>query len=161
MLENYVLNGELKRLEPLEKKCQFCSERDSMGMDDNYFLTLYAESDRTNLLVYRSVKFKKILIGIPRCAQCRLIHAEARFRSQYWCWGISIVVFLLSIYFFEAPFSVLGSIPALIFGLIGTFYVGNEMIRNKGIPTELEGSKENETVQDLLIQGWSLHQPVA
>ena len=77
----HVLNEKLKRLEPIEKKCIFCSYNNMVSMDDCYFVPLFKENDRTNIIVYRSVKYSKILIGISRCSTCAAIHEAAKTKA--------------------------------------------------------------------------------
>ncbi len=62
----YSFNQETKRLEPSETLCQYCETEHSTDMEDNYFIPMFQEVDRTNVIVYRNVKFKKIPVGIPR-----------------------------------------------------------------------------------------------
>lgn len=75
MKDTHVLNERLKRLEPITTKCQFCNNNHSTAMNDNYFVPVFKVQDRTNVIVYSSVKFSKLLIGIPRCNGCRDIQS--------------------------------------------------------------------------------------
>jgi hypothetical protein len=70
----YTLNEKRQRLEPISTLCQYCFKDLSTEMADNYFGTVYNENDRTNIVVYRSVNFQKLGIGIPRCKSCKKIH---------------------------------------------------------------------------------------
>ncbi len=154
----YTFNQQKRRLEPSETKCQYCDTEESTDMEDNYFVPLFKEADRTNIVVYRSVKFQKIPVGIPRCKQCKAIHNKAASTSTWIGWGAGILFAFLG-------FQILG-INGL-FTLIAAPFVGyginllveKKMVRDKEIYTKLEGAKENDAVQDLVLSGWSFTNP--
>lgn len=156
----YNFNKEKKRLEPSGTKCQYCEIEHSTNMEDNYFVPLFKENDRTNIIVYRSVKYSKIPVGIPRCKSCMSIHQEAAGRSALTAWGIAfgVVVFSLIIWGISGIFSIL---VALLIGFGGTHLIQNKIIREKGIFSKMDGAKRNQAVQELVIEGWSFTQPSA
>jgi hypothetical protein len=129
-------------------------------MEENYFVPLFKEQDRTNIVVYRSVKYSKIPIGIPRCERCREIHQSAANKSKLYAWTGAVAGFLLSISIWGV-LGVFGIIPCLLFGIIGAHYIENKLVSDQGILTKMEGAKQDETVQDLVISGWSFNQPTA
>jgi len=156
----YIFNQEKKRLEPTETKCQYCGVEHSIHMEHNHFIPLYKEADRTNIIVYRSVKFKKIPVGIPRCKSCLLIHLRAETKAARIAWGVavSIVVLTFVIWGLWGIFSIFAGI---FIGFGGADFLQDKLVRDKGIYTKLEGAKQNEAVQDLIISGWSFSQPTA
>src|SRR5688500_4438081 len=87
----YNFNEEHKRLEPSETLCQYCETEHSTDMEDNYFIPLFREKDRTNVIVYRSVKFSKIPVGIPRCKTCKAVHAKASTIGALVGWSVALI----------------------------------------------------------------------
>ena len=154
----YTFNKDKKRLEPSDTKCQYCDTEDSTDMEDNYFVPLFKETDRTNIIVYRSVKYSKIPVGVPRCKTCKRIHDKASTTAAWLGWGLALVFVILG-------FQLLG--PNGMFTMIAGPFIGyglkvlieKKMVRNKEIYTKLEGAKETEAVQDLVLSGWSFTNP--
>ena len=156
----YIFNKERKRLEPTVTKCQYCESGNSASMEDNYFIPLFKENDRTNVIVYRSVKYSKIPVGIPRCNDCKTIHVLAAGRAAQISWGIAIAV-VISIFAIWGIFGIFGIFGGILIGFGGTALLQDKMVKDKGIYTKLDGAKQNEAVQDLVINGWSFKQPTA
>ena len=156
----YVLNKNRKRLEPTEKKCQFCEAEHSSDMDDNYFVPLFRENDRTNIIVYRSVKYSKVPVGIPRCKSCMDIHEQAASKAAMVAWLIAAGVVVLS-FMLWGPYGMFAILAGIFIGFLGTAYIQNKIVRGKGIFTKRDGAERNELVQSLIIEGWSFNQPTA
>jgi hypothetical protein len=156
----YRLNEETKRLEPTDTLCQFCETDHSTKMDDNYFVTLYKEKDRTNVIVYRSVKFNSIPVGIPRCEKCMVIHESASLWGNLLGWVIAIA-FVILIFALFGPWGFLAILGSIFLGVFGSQYLENWFVRKKQIYTRKEGARQNEAVQDLVLGGWSFNQPMA
>jgi hypothetical protein len=162
MIPQYNFNEQLKRFEPLEKKCSYCVEKnENSSIDTAYYVTLYKEQDRTNVVVYRSVKFQKISIGITRCQSCKNFHVVAGGTSKIYAWIGAVVLFILCIVFMGYVGILVGFFVALLTGLFGSHFLEKKLVEDKGIFTELEGAKTNTVVQELVISGWSLTQPTA
>lgn len=156
----YNFNKEKKRLEPSETKCQYCEIESSTNMEDNYFVPLFKENDRTNIIVYRSVKYSKIPVGIPRCKSCQSIHVYAAGKSALIAWCIAIGVMILS-FMIWGIFGIFAIFAGIFIGFGGTHFIQNKMVRDRGIYTKLDGAKQNEAVQELVISGWSFNMPSA
>lgn len=156
----YNFNTTKKRLEPTETKCQFCEMESSTHMEDNYFVPLYKENDRTNIIVYRSVKYNKVPVGIPRCKTCRAIHEHAAGRSALIGGSIAVAVVILS-FLIWGIFGIFSIFVAIFIAFGGTWLIERKMVRDKGIYTKLDGAKQNEAVQELIIGGWSFSMPNA
>jgi hypothetical protein len=156
----YNFNKEKKRLEPSETKCQYCEIESSTNMEDNYFVPLFKENDRTNIIVYRSVKYSKIPVGIPRCKSCQSIHVYASGRSALLGWGLAAVVVILS-FMIWGIFGIFAIFAGIFIGFGGSHFIQNKLVRDKGIYTKLDGAKQNEAVQELVISGWSFNMPSA
>jgi len=98
MDDQFNFNEDLKRFEPTATKCGFCFKADSQSMEDNHFAEIYKVSDRTNIIVYNSVSYNQILVGIPRCINCKYIHKKGWLHSRIisWLFFIMIVVILIA-----------------------------------------------------------------
>lgn len=165
MIENYIFNETYKRFEPLEHECTYCGEAQMKNMNEEcYFIPLFIEADRTNIIVYRSVKYSKILIGIPRCRSCKDIHNDSKNKAV----TITIAIVVLTLAFLLYNFMNLNAF-VFIFGIFGVIFGGvygsakltERYVANKGIYTLRDGAETNEVVRDLVIAGWSFNQPTA
>lgn len=156
----YTFNEAKKRLEPSNTKCQYCETENSSHMEDNYFVPLYKERDRTNIVVYRSVKYQKIPVGIPRCRSCKAIHEAAATKGMLFAWGMAIAIELIC-FKIDLLWGFIAIFPCLFIVFAGADYIQDKIVGEKGIHTKLGGAKENEAVQDLVINGWSFTMPSA
>jgi len=160
----YVLNERLKRIEPNSKKCSFCYDGTTESINDCYFVPVFKENDRTNIVVYRSVKYSKIDIGIPRCTNCKAIHQASKKRAAVLSSLGALVVIAFTIYNFldiHPIVSVLLLFLSAFIGFGGYAFLQNTFTRKAGINTLKEGAENDAMVQDFLIKGWSLTQPSA
>jgi hypothetical protein len=156
----HFVNGASKRLEPFDSPCQFCGQGNFKKMDDNYFVPVFKEEDRTNIVVYRSVKFKKILIGVPRCESCLDVHNAAGNKAKLYSWVGAAITFILCC-LIGGAYIVVGFVLLLLIGFLGSYLLEKQFVRDRGILTKMDGAKENETVQEFIILGWSFTQPSA
>lgn len=157
----YIFNEEKKRLEPTETKCQYCEVEHSTNMEHNHFISLYKENDRTNIIVYRSVSYKELPVGIPRCKSCFHIHSDAETRAARIAWGAALSIGVLSLLVWDTwgMFSLLGGV---VIGFAADYFLRAKLVRDKGIYSKLEGAKQNEAVQRLIVSGgWSFSPPTA
>ena len=134
------------------------------GINDSYFVPVYKENDRTNVVVYRSVKYSKIEVGVPRCINCKSIHSAAKKKALVLSLIASILLLSFAIYNFM-EFSVYISV-ALFFGAIaggffGYAYLQNTFARKQGIYALKDGAENDPMVQSLLNSGWTLTMPTA
>lgn len=160
MDEKYHFNERLNRLEPTETKCLYCRKKEMNSLNSCHFINLYNEQKRTNVVVYRSVKFSKILIGVPRCESCKSIHEKSREKANNYSIVIGIILIFLAIiiFSFSAIFISILIIAVLLFSKIPLI---NMFIRNENILIELEGAKKVDLIKDFIIDGWSFTQPSA
>ncbi len=161
MLTSHTFNEKLKRLEPHEKKCAFCAENHSQDIRQCYFIPLYNEKDRTNIIVYRSVKYAKIEIGIPRCADCYRIHESAKDKAMICAVLIFIATWVLAYLLFDILGALFGFGVAIGVALFSYGYITNKFIDQKDILTLREGAENDELVRDFIIDGWSFNAPSA
>lgn len=160
----HVVNQQLKRIEPVSKKCSFCFNGTSQSMNDNYFVPVFKENDRTNIIVYRSVKYQKIDIGIPRCVDCKTIHQSAKTKALLISLvaAFAIVAFMVYNFLnFHAVISVGLLFLAGFTGFGGYVYLQSVFACKAGISSLKDGAEGEALVQDFLMQGWSLKQPSA
>ncbi|UAY51490.1 hypothetical protein [Ferruginibacter albus] len=160
MEEHFTFNERLKRFEPIEKKCRYCGKDDSCESTTNHFQKIYKENDRTNLLVYRSVKFNIVTIGIPRCALCRDIHESAKEKALLISFGASLLTIVLGFILFGI-FGFFAIFAAIFVGVFGYFYLVKKLVERKGIETSVNGAKQDKTVEYLLNTGWTTNRPSA
>jgi hypothetical protein len=161
MQANHTFNEKLKRLEPTGKKCAFCAENSMTSMNDCYFVPLYNEKDRTNIIVYRSVKYAKIDIGLARCSSCKQIHESAKDRAFLYAVLIFIGTWGLAYLLFGIIGAVFGLGVAIVAALISSQFFRDRIITDKDIFTLREGAENDETVRDFIIEGWSFNAPAA
>ena len=157
----HFVNGASKRLEPFDSTCQYCGQRNFENMEENFFVPVFKEQDRTNIVVYRSVKFTKVLIGIPRCHSCLGIHNAANNKAKIYSWIGAVITFILCLLTGEVYVIFAGIFLLLLVGFLGSHLLEKEFVRKQGILPKMDGAKENETVQEFIIQGWSFTQPSA
>jgi hypothetical protein len=161
-MENYKLNEAKKRLEPLSVQCEFCAEGKVTDINDCHYAALYKEADRTNIIVYRSVKYSKIDVGIPRCNACKDIHETAQGRATFTSWMVAIGYLALMFLLFNVVAALfLGLFGAILGGLFLNDYLKKDFINKKDIYNEKDGESSNEMVQDLILMNWSLQPPSA
>jgi hypothetical protein len=160
MLERHTLNERLKRLEPKETKCTYCNQAESTKMNDNYFVPVFKVQDRTNIIVYSSVKFSKLLIGIPRCASCKEIHHSAVRKANVISIISAITIVVLG-FMIWGIFGFFGIFVGIAVGFGGSFFLSKKFVSDRGILNPKEGAEEDETVQDFVIAGWSFTHPSA
>lgn len=156
----YTFNQELKRLEIESGLCQYCETEEANDKELHYYIPLFRENDRTNVIVYRSVKFSKIPVGIPRCATCKAIHQKAASKAAWWGWG-SAVAFVILTFMIAGVWGIFAIFIGLFAGFFLTRQLENSFVRKHEIYTLVDGAKENEAVQELILKGWSFHQPMA
>lgn len=156
----YVFNQSRKRLEPTDTKCQYCETGHSSHMEDNYFISLYKEQDRTNIIVYRSVKYQKIPVGISRCKSCRDIHDSSTTKAALVSVGLAIALEVIG-FKIDLLWGFIALLPSFIIIFAGTDYFQKKFAEDKGISPKVDGAKQNEAVQQLLLSGWSLTMPTA
>jgi len=160
MESRHILNEEQKRFEPIDTLCVFCNKRHSDKMNRNYFAPVFKVQDRTNIIVYNSVKFNRISIGIPRCTQCFVIHKKSGMNS----WLISIgagIVLIVSGFLMWGLYGIFSMIGFFVAAMIAPMFIEKMLIHKNGILTEREGAEREPFIQELVIGGWSLNQPSA
>lgn len=77
VLESHVFNKSRNALQPVDNICMCCGKNLSTGEDD-YYQTFYKEESRTNLIVVRNVRFRKIDVGVSRCHECKVFQKKAK-----------------------------------------------------------------------------------
>jgi hypothetical protein len=164
MIRNYTFDETYKRFEPHDHKCTYCGEAEMQNMNDCYFVPLFVEDDRTNIIVYRSVKYSKILIGIPRCRSCKDIHYDSKNKAVSISLVSAIMLLGLLLYNFvnlNAFVFIIGIFAVIFGGIYGSVKLADRYVANKGIYTLQDGAEQNEVVRDLVVAGWSFNMPSA
>lgn len=163
MIANYDFNEIEDRFEPHEKMCTYCGTAEVEQISSCYFVPLYLTKDTTNLIIYRSVKFAKISIGIPRCKNCEEIHTKSKTKAIVLSWSISLILIAFLFYnlvLFGGFFVAIAAILSMFIGIYGTNYFNNQFAVNSGIYAIQDGAESNAIVQEMVISGWSLSKPI-
>jgi hypothetical protein len=158
---NYIFNEQQKRLDPLEKKCAFCNKAQVENVADCYFAPVFMTKDRTYLVVYSSVKYAKILIGIPRCRSCKKIHENAKVKATILSIIAGIAIAVLGVMSMSVPLVLVGFFGGVFTAVFGSMYGKHWFATQKGIKALNEAAQENELIKKFLSSGWSLKQPEA
>lgn len=153
-LKEYKINGTHRRIVPLNKLCWYCKNGESRNTYTDYYIRMYLVKERKNFIVYRSVKFKDISVGVSRCKKCYDIHQKAS--SSGWkyillavaligglityVWGIFAVIFFLF------------AIPVAI--IYGPLYVDNLITKKSGILSDEIGAKQVPLIQAMKNNNW-------
>lgn len=171
-MDTHVYNEQKKRLEPQNTLCVFCGQNHITNGENNCYLNIYKEKSRTNVLVYRNVKFAKITIGAPRCSSCKLIHTQVKIKSILYSIcafliGMLPIIFVSYILFrYITIFAIFLGVFLFIANLFLTIYITyyyfeNRFIKKYNILTPRQGLQEYPFVQDLLNDGFTFEQPLA
>ena len=158
---DYTFNTGQVRFEPIEKQCRFCNKAQVDNINDCYYVPVFMTKDRTYLVVYSSVKYAKIQIGIPRCKSCRTIHESSGVLAAIIGVVGGIAIFVASISTMSVPLVVIGLFGGAFGGVYGAMYLKTFFISKRGIRNQKEVALENELVKKFLNSGWSLKQPEA
>ncbi|MBW1658323.1 hypothetical protein [Flavobacterium quisquiliarum] len=164
MINNYIFNEYEKRFEPKETTCAYCEESQIKNMKDTHFVALYVTDDRTNLIVYRSVKYSTLLIGIPRCASCREIHDKSVVKSRLITWMIVPVLMGLLFYYISVLgvfLFIAGFFAIVTGGFYGSHKLTQFFVAKENIYNLQDGTDNDRVIQNLILDGWSLNQPSA
>jgi hypothetical protein len=170
MQETHIFNKNLKRLEPIDSKCMFCDVRYSQNMNDNCFIPLFKENDRTNIIVYKSVQYSKIHIGVSRCPHCLTIYKSARLKAKLWGNGIAIcigsgAICWISLGFPDNLFLRVFGIPLILLSMLIGYAIylvlRKIFVKRKGMLNERDAANKYKIVQDLIRDGWTFNQPTA
>ena len=166
-METHKFNEYLRRFEPLHTKCLFCrAGKDSSHMEDNCFYSVYNVQDRTNVIVYRNVKFKEVKIGVPRCEKCKSVHSKAKVTTNITIFVGVLLVFIIPIYFsVEFDLGTVGMIfmLALTAGLVFliVFAIEKAILNGYDVKSEKDGARTVPLVRDFLRNGWTDDRPSA
>jgi hypothetical protein len=148
--ETHVLNEETNSLEPVDSKCAYCNSGHSQSREDNYFCRFYKEQDRSNLIVYKSVKYRQIRLEISRCPNCLKIHREAKSKAIL----ISCFVGLIAIWFTGLLGLIIIVIMILIYRPLEKMFV-----RRENILTKRDGAAKCYSIKFLMRYGWDFEKP--
>jgi hypothetical protein len=160
MVEKFIFNERLKRLEPKEIKCFFCREQNMDNINDCLFVPIYRPINKLNIIIYRSVKFNKLPVGVPRCKSCLEIHETSKKKAKIYSWSIALAICLFFCLF--QPFGfVIGLMSIGFTVLILNDYIPGKLIQKKDIFTIKDAGELDESIQELIAAGWLLEAPRA
>lgn len=168
-METHVFNEQTKRFDPIDIRCACCGKSLSQGENDNFYIPLFKENDRTNLIVYRNVKYSRIDIGVTRCADCKKIQRQVMVLSIIL--GIlagiatAFVLFLIAMLIDMSVLSVIiifvGLILGVAIGILTGKHTNRKMCLKHGILSKEDASMKYDIVNALLNDGWTFERPSA
>lgn len=154
--EGYQFNEIAKQFEPFDDTCVYCQKSKATSDETHKYLKLYKAKDRTNLIVYRSVKYSEFTIVIPRCRKCHTIHSEVKSHSNTRAWLSFLLILPIGYSCFGG---VLGIFVSLLSAIPIAFYVQHYSERRYLEKNQLEPEwivTENvKLVRDFLNDGWT------
>lgn len=156
----HVMNEQLKRLEPTDTGCYYCGQANATNARCHYYIPVFKEQDRTNVIVYRSVKYQKVEIGIPRCESCMDIHDNASSNAVLYALLAALVVVITG-FCIWGIFGIFGIFIGIFVAFGSHYFIQKWLVERRGILTKKDGAKRNATVQQFIINGWSFNQPAA
>ncbi len=171
-MDTHILNTEKKRLEPsVNDICIYCGKEHSLGMDDISYVKMYKEVDRTNVIVYRNVKFKYIQIGVPICQKCKNAHKAVKIKS-YVAFTVTLLTLMALLVlggFYLINHSPIVGIIVMLVVIFAFAFMANRMFKffekkfleRYNILNEREGALKYDITQTLLQDGYSFDAPVA
>lgn len=168
-METHAFNEEKKRFEPVDKTCAFCGQRKSEDPNDDFYIPIYKENDRLNVIVYRKVSYSKINIGLPRCPHCKEIHQKQKNRTLLYTIGIgfvvTIVIFILTKNIFEEYTIIMallgGFVVAMLTFIIARAVLEKSMAKQENILPKEEAAMQYGIVRYFIDNGWTFNQPTA
>jgi len=161
MFSKYNYNEGLKRFEPKEKRCGYCFQNEGKDINNYNFIRLYKENSRTNFVIYRSLKYEEISIGIARCNDCAKFHEELSSKSPIIRYAIYTLILIFVLPVFGLKVFIIGIILSLCLFYLSHKYWNKKDNTKKERYTLKEGNALNETIQDLVISGWTFNKPSA
>lgn len=171
-MESHVFNERLKVLQPVDKTCMCCGKNLSTGKDD-YYQLFYKEDGRTNIVVFRSVSYREIGIGVSHCHECKMIQKKAKtqsiFRGYGMGLGIILVTSLIGCLLMRTNLYEAVGIILILVGILAGWIVGrmlykrskSKICKQHGILPVEEAMMNYELVGKLLDEGWTTKMPVA
>lgn len=159
MIPSYTFNEQLRRFEPHERKCCYCMPGHAQDPASAYYAPIYKVQRKTTIVVYRSVQYNKVLLGIPRCVSCHKIHHTKRILTVLYIL-IALVGFTTFGYYLAgigggfAAFAITALASAAGFPILES-----RLIERKGILTLRDGAYNNLILKNFLSTGWSLTPP--
>jgi hypothetical protein len=173
-METHVFNENKKCLDPIDNRCMCCGKGFSGGEEDTCYVPLFKEKERTNLLVYRNVKFSQIDVGVPVCAHCRLTQKRTKRHALLYSLAIILVIALVSVILgvfvirnwlnldtLGFIFAVLGIIAGTVIGIFKYEGYIEKILGMKGILTTRQAVMQYGIVEALISDGWTFNQPMA
>lgn len=160
MLSKYNFNESLKRFEPKEKRCGYCFQNESENINNYDFIKLYKVQDRTNFVIYRTLKYEEMEIGISRCNDCVEFHEEASRKSPILKYAIYLLILIFVLPVFGLKVFVVGIALSLALFFFLHKYGKKSTVSNERL-TLKQGIASNETIQDLVLSGWIFDKPSA
>jgi uncharacterized protein (UPF0212 family) len=160
-MEDFIFNEREKRLEPKSNQCAFCKQDTVSDMDDCHYMPIFKEINRTNIVIYRSIEYSQIDIGVPRCNSCMKNHESTDLKATFHIAILVVLIFSIC-YFLQSDdvILILGLILGSVTILLGRFFLKEFYLTKTNFSIGLVEAKKSNTIKDFLLLGWSLKQPL-
>ncbi len=162
--KSHVLNEQLRRIEPAAKKCSFCSNGIVSDVDDCYYVPVYKVKDRSGIIIYSSVTYSKLGLGIPRCSSCKHTHVSAQKKAFIISTAAAIIILAYAVYsFLEIPAAV-SIFLFLLSGAVGFggyIYLEDKFAKDAGCLPKHRGPEFDPLIKEFRTNGWILAKPSA
>ena len=163
----HVLNKWKNRLEPIDNRCVCCGNGVSIGDKSNYYVPLFKVTDRTNIVVYRNVKYQRIDVGVSRCPKCKAV--QGRINAISIITGIIVCLGLAGVLIARLVKSSLPIPLGIIIGAAAGFVIGficynllkSVLFKKKHILAKKDAVSRYDIVKSLLGDGWTFDKPSA
>jgi hypothetical protein len=162
-MNTHVFHDDTQTFEPTSTKCKWCKGQIESTYT-NCYVPLFKVTDRYDIVVYSSVNYKKLFIGIPRCKNCKNYH-ENEMLITIVVMIISVLISLvLSLSYLGIKSAFLFVSAVIIFNLI-TIIIYKYIIYKYEQKKNLISRSDIVCKDDLIIsfkeQGWTSNQPKA
>ena len=158
-IDKFQLNEEQKRLESNSKICTYCKKTTIDDSNDAVYIPVYSVNNRTNLVIYKSVKYQSINVGVPRCKSCIEIHTYDGQKSSFFASFFAAITVLISTGIFGFEGFLYGLIVGGCVYLIIYYEFKHKRTKKHNILTFEEGVEQDKDLHELLSSGWSLTEP--
>jgi hypothetical protein len=159
-MEDFIFNKREKRLEPKFKQCAFCKHDSVSDMDDCHYMPIYKNAKSTNLIVYRSIEYSQIDIGVPRCNSCSKKHEHTDLKAIITTIILATPIFGISYLFRNnSTIHVVSFFIGLMVVGLGVPFLRYYYLTKTNFQNGLDEAVENDTLKDFLLLGWSLNHP--
>jgi len=153
-------NEARKRFEPVSKMCSFCQKEEVSSFAGAHSLEFHSIVDQSNMIVYKTTKYKKTSIVFARCPSCRSIHSKIDKQAHILTFLLPVLALGIFIYIWGLLGMIFGFIISVIFSLLIYQFASDILEKRYNIATVSEVQIGNPTIDLLLGAGWRIGPPM-